>query len=596
MLPGLDKKLHHIRRLSAQTPAANCPTNRKSRISYLKLSTPVSRTSPSSPTFENTAKPFKDYDIKFQECPTPQDMLKSIKSSFAENKRFLNPSIERNLEKMNFSHQPQADANPPYKYEKEYRPPPQIEVRHSDYVEKFYHSPESATLQNKISFPGDWDFDVKKILKQSESIAFAKALGNKIAAKNNPEEANAPDEFLNLLLRETETQQTIEKDEHPEITKFFWYKNIYAGPPSREGGSLVKIKGKYYLFGGQNRIKHSDIRVFDPLKWTWSILETEYSPKGRIGHSAVGYKGKMIVFGGWSQYSARLGIRRCVKKLFVYSIKSNKWQHYIGAGLLPSARRHQASSRIGKTMIMFGGISQESKVLSSLYTLDIKDQRWTKHNISGAKPCGRSHSTLTSVYPSAIMEMFNFDLFSIPIQVGSSNGFYLFGGNSMRGEAKNDLWILRPVDGYLVWKELKPKGNTPSARFDHTTVYVNHRLIIYGGRNDALLNFEKNSPCKDIGILKIETLEWENVFISGDQPNFRWGHNAGVIGSKMIILGGLDYYQFMNSDMLLLETDQIIAKERIKAYEEQPRPKEETKINFKKYITELTSKFGLAEM
>ena len=81
-------------------------------------------------------------------------------------------------------------------------------------------------------------------------------------------------------------------------------------------------------------------------------------------------------------------------------------------------------------------------------------------------------------------------------------------------------------------------------------------LIIYGGRNDKMTGPNLSNSCfKDIFILRLENLIWIEVTKTTGIDRHRCSHVAGIIGTKMIIFGGMDFKSYASPDISLLELE-----------------------------------------
>lgn len=77
-----------------------------------------------------------------------------------------------------------------------------------------------------------------------------------------------------------------------------------------------------------------------------------------------------------------------------------------------------------------------------------------------------------------------------------------------------------------------------------------------------------NGSLGDVIVLRLENVHWEHVNIVGTVPSNRWGHAAVGLGTKLYILGGLNYANFQPADLMVLETEQGLAAEYVKLEEE----------------------------
>lgn len=353
-----------------------------------------------------------------------------------------------------------------------------------------------------------------------------------------------------------------------EGSQLFWSLQTNSGskPEAREGACVVWLNRRLYMFGGMSMTKRSDVRALNPETWAWTMVGAQYIPKGRVGHSMVACRSMLVVYGGWSHYSQRLHMRRCYKKVYVLHMENEvKWQRYRGNGDVPKARRYQAAAALGTTMLIYGGIDMHNKILKSLCILDMDNFGWKKVKLESG-PGPRTNSTLTAVFHPSLLLRSDFNVFAMPklkIEQNIRNsGFYLFGGLDDGSRLTNELWILSIVENNLVWRKPETQGQVPHPRSDHSSVFINTCLIIYGGRGAS----EDCPP--PLSLLRIESLTWEHVSLSGAVPPPRWSHCATSFGSKMLIIGGIFYQNFQPSDLYQLETDSPYAVELTKQYNE----------------------------
>ncbi|OMJ87642.1 hypothetical protein SteCoe_10567 [Stentor coeruleus] len=363
---------------------------------------------------------------------------------------------------------------------------------------------------------------------------------------------------------EGEVQAT--KGQSGDLRVTWSIKETYGDKPNgREGSQLVVIKNQMYIFGGQSRIKHTDLRVLDCNIWTWKIIATVYTPQGRLGHSLLPYKGKLILYGGQSQHSQNLGIRRCSRKVFYLSLNKKKWQHYSGEGEKPEGRRHHAAAQIGRFMVIYGGMNQHGHILCDLYIYDIKIKKWVLPEITIEKDPGpRSHASLTGIFEQAQRENYADNIFDLNMAKSNkieflNSGFYLFGGLVAEAQAVNTLFGLYIRDGRLVWTMIKDvSGTPPSPRYNHAACAVKNRLFIFGGRNDDLFRSTGDSCLTDLFCFNVSTLKWENLIVQGQSPDGRWGHCMASVGTKVLLMGGLTTKRFMSADLHCLDTEKEV--------------------------------------
>ncbi|CAG9330106.1 unnamed protein product [Blepharisma stoltei] len=333
-------------------------------------------------------------------------------------------------------------------------------------------------------------------------------------------------------------------------------------PNSREGCQVAIVAEKMYLYAGESRILHPDVRELDLISWKWNILNTQYCPQGRAGHSMVVFKKKIVVFGGYASHTHD-GTRRCTAKLNILSLKDQKWQIFTGSGQLPQALRNHAASKVGRFMVVYGGMNQRGHTTNCLYIYDSKAKEWSIPEINVFDDPGfRSHATLTGIFSNEQLLDYRSNLFEIqaknPFQI-SNVGFYLFGGLNFEYKPCNWFHCLHIVNDSLNWIEIKSE-NAPSPRYSHSACTANYRLYIFGGRNDDLYG-QGGSELNDLHMFNVENLKWERVDIKGSEPEGRWGHCMASYGSKLLVLGGMTHKNFISSQLCYFETNADVVEE-----------------------------------
>jgi hypothetical protein len=117
----------------------------------------------------------------------------------------------------------------------------------------------------------------------------------------------------------------------------------------------------------------------------------------------------------------------------------------------------------------------------------------------------------------------------------------------------------------LQWLKPETKGMPPPPRYGHTMNYIEmmNCLVIYGGRNDTLLEKHmnvKDNFMNDIWLLTIENLNWCKVTSIGEVPSSRYFHSAAIYGTRFVIFGGLNASTYNNSDLYICELDPLLSK------------------------------------
>ena len=516
------------------------------------------------------------------------DFLTSLQASLKGQHKFLNPSLSKNFLRLNLmKHYSQPSSPVPSR--RTSAPDqflPKRKMAEHGYIDRYYPHAADSRATNKLPLPGNVDFDM-------ETIKARRVDGIEIKIRRGEFERTASlaeqkDEILRLMPSEEEAEEHYSPREasvymNSHLPKYYWSIRNVAGnrPESREGSALVLLSRQLYLFGGQSMTKRNDLRVLNPDTWTWTMLPTYYTPKGRIGHSLCPYKQQLVLFGGWSHYSARLEMRRCYGKLLVLTLEGEfKWQRFTGGGDMPKSRRDHSMAYLGSSMLVFGGVDSRSRVFTNFRILDLEEYRWKKPAIaSKSKPGARYLATLTAAFHPYYFTRWDFSVFHIPTpkidHILPFSGFYLFGGLSDSNQELGDLWVLKCSEEGLDWQLLIPSGTPPSPRYAHSTTFVGHLLVLFGGRSDAK-GFD--GCLSDLHILRLDYMRWEPILVCGSAPEGRWGHVAVGVGSKVLVLGGIQFQHFPAADLFVLETDPGYVTELIRL-EEAAADKEKRKFN-----------------
>lgn len=210
----------------------------------------------------------------------------------------------------------------------------------------------------RLPLPADTDFEPIVRPRKDEGRR-----GSLLTNKIDEEMQKDKHAILNLLPLERISKTMNDKPTLvlTEGTQLFWSIQSTSGsrPEAREGASFAWLNRRLYMFGGVSMTKRNEVRALNPDNWTWSMVNAQYIPKGRVGHSMVACHNMLVVYGGWSHYSQRLHMRRCYKKVFVLHMDNDdvKWQRYRGTGNVPKARRYHAACSLGTTMFVYGGIT-----------------------------------------------------------------------------------------------------------------------------------------------------------------------------------------------------------------------------------------------
>jgi len=135
----------------------------------------------------------------------------------------------------------------------------------------------------------------------------------------------------------------------------------------------------------------------------------------------------------------------------------------------------------------------------------------------------------------------------------------VFGGAGLDSEERsvnlNDLHILDTQS--MAWTQPHCGGNIPQERRYHSASVVDQKLLVFGGQYyDAAadLHFEcDNAVC----IYDLHTGHWSALSVDAATPLRRACHAAGVVGQKVLIIGGR-YWDVAEDDYIFLNDIQIL--------------------------------------
>lgn len=113
----------------------------------------------------------------------------------------------------------------------------------------------------------------------------------------------------------------------------------------------------------------------------------------------------------------------------------------MGGGI--TARYSHGAVVAGTTMVIFGGVDTNGKILGDMGMVDLEKMKWVKCKFDKApKPSPRYQFSFTAAYPDAILRSSR-DIFSLNQESGRRvNGIYMFGGKSVDGPT-SELWLLQ---------------------------------------------------------------------------------------------------------------------------------------------------------
>lgn len=207
-------------------------------------------------------------------------------------------------------------------------------------------------------------------------------------------------------------------------------------PHQRYGHTVLEYDDRIYLWGGRNDEGACNrLFIFDPQTLCWTSPKVSGCvPRSRDGHSAALVSGQMYIFGGFEDETERFS-----QDLYGLDLKSNKWTYIVTQGVPPKWRDFHTSTSIGHIIYVFGGRAdvegqyhtRREVYDDKLYSLDLRNNRWSQLDSSNSPRGRRSHSAF--VY---------------------NNRLFIWGGfNGILNEHFNDLHSYDPESNS--WTEVR---------------------------------------------------------------------------------------------------------------------------------------------
>jgi hypothetical protein len=162
-------------------------------------------------------------------------------------------------------------------------------------------------------------------------------------------------------------------------------------------------------------------------------------------------------------------------------------------------------------MYIFGGLSEEAKLLCDLHVFDLERMVWKQLNPAGTWPCGRINHSAHIL----------------------GNFFVVFGGYD--GKLRlNDLFLLNLET--CTWTVPLVHGTPPSRRLGHASVVAGDKLVIFGGDDGN----KERELLNDLHIFDLPSMKWYVPEVGGcPAPQGRTHASACVTSEdQMWILDG----------------------------------------------------------
>jgi len=242
------------------------------------------------------------------------------------------------------------------------------------------------------------------------------------------------------------------------------WKKVCNFEPLTETAPIL-YNDKMYIFGGFiNSWRTSTIVEYDFVTRKYIKSSTEDNlavagapPKGRSAYSSVLYKNCMYIYGGWDGHES-------MNDIHCFNLDTKQWiqQPEQPADTVAPCVRSHAAWVWNDCMYIWGGYGQHGHP-TDLFCYSFLEEdpakRWTKVNVKGTPPCGRSR---------------------MKAQVYENRALILGGWD--RKKLLGDLWELNMET--MTWTELKHEG-LPKGIAQYSTNLYKNILLTFGGCADG---------------------------------------------------------------------------------------------------------------
>ncbi|GJV01108.1 serine/threonine-protein phosphatase BSL1 [Tanacetum coccineum] len=304
-----------------------------------------------------------------------------------------------------------------------------------------------------------------------------------------------------------------------------------------------------------------------PLEAKWDTDDD--APGPRCGHTLTAvaqtksHGPRLILFGGATaiEGGASAGIRLAgvTNSLHSYDVLTKKWTRMTPAGDPPSPRAAHAAAAVGTMVVFQGGIGPAGHSTDDLYVLDLTNDKYKWHRITGLLKAAAAVGTMV-VFQGGIGpaghstdDLYVLDLtndkykwhrvvvqgqgpgprYGHVMDLVSQRYLVTFSGNDGK-KVLSDVWALDTAQKPYVWLKLDTGGDKPSARMYATaSARSDGMFLLCGGRDTS------GVPLDDAyALLMHKNGQWEWTLAPGVSPSSRYQHAAVFVGARLHVTGG----------------------------------------------------------
>ena len=234
-----------------------------------------------------------------------------------------------------------------------------------------------------------------------------------------------------------------------------WAPMASAGAPDpRQDHSAVWTGDEMIVWGGYGVVTLDTGARYDPDTDSWTATTASLAPVRRFLHSAIWTGTEMLIWGGSDEEMTHATGGR-------YDVLTDSWTSTSTVGTPTSRNRHTAVFT-GTEMIVWGG-RDEVSVQRDGGRYDLASNSWQPLELFNAPTARINH---TAVFAEGAMVVWGgFD--------EEEQEFLRTGG---RYDPATDIWTRTSL------------ANAPSARNDHTSVWIDGLMVVWGGSDGSVLN------------------------------------------------------------------------------------------------------------
>eukprot|EP01026_Neomeris_dumetosa_P048164 TRINITY_DN4158_c0_g2_i2.p1 TRINITY_DN4158_c0_g2~~TRINITY_DN4158_c0_g2_i2.p1 ORF type:complete len:916 (+),score=170.18 TRINITY_DN4158_c0_g2_i2:140-2749(+) len=266
-------------------------------------------------------------------------------------------------------------------------------------------------------------------------------------------------------------------------------------------------------------------------------------PGHRCGHTLTAITGpngdlsgaRLVLFGGATALEGNAGreggmtasspadgsatgirLAGATNDVHLFDVKMGRWEKIEPGGEPPSPRAAHAAAAVGNMVVIQGGIGPTGLASEDLHVLDFTDPnkpKWHRVFVQGPGPSARYAHTLALV----------------------ANRFLVALGGNDGKQTLSDSWALDTSEKPYQWRKIPENGpHQPEPRMYATAAARSDGLLLLcGGRG------VNGQPLGDAyGLARHRDGRWEWANAPGVMPTARYQHSAVFVGARLHVSGG----------------------------------------------------------